>query len=172
MTDILSDAAPGAATIALALSPAARADAMLGAAQQILPMLEAGQTVDTTRLRAAMTGAFGGSDAEGVWDWKTAYDICETAQILFLRRFGPAMLAREESRALALIERVAALLPTHTRRSEAGQALQQFSTPAGLSYVAAVAASIGAGDMLLEPSAGTGMLAIHGELRVSRLKDE
>ena len=169
MNDILSDAAPGGATAALTLTPAARADAMLGAAQQLLLLLEAGQTVDTARLRQAMIGAFGGSDAEGIWDWKTAYDVCETAQILFLRRFGAAMLARSESRTLALIERVAALLPTHTRRSEAGQALQQFSTPAGLAYVAAVAASIGAGDMLLEPSAGTGMLAIHGELAGARL---
>jgi hypothetical protein len=161
MTDILSDAAPAAT---LTLNPAARADAMLGAAHQLLPMLEAGQSVDTARLRLAMTAAFGGSDAEGIWDWKTAYDVCEATQILFLRRFGPAMLAREESRTLALIVRVTALLPTHTRRSEAGQALQQFSTPAGLSYVAAVAGSIGTGELLLEPSAGTGMLAIHGEL--------
>ena len=108
MNDILSDAAPGGATAALTLTPAARADAMLGAAQQLLLLLEAGQTVDTARLRQAMIGAFGGSDAEGIWDWKTAYDVCETAQILFLRRFGAAMLARSESRTLALIERVAA----------------------------------------------------------------
>ncbi|MBX9874842.1 MAG: strawberry notch family protein, partial [Beijerinckiaceae bacterium] len=52
----------------------------------------------------------------------------------------------------------------HTRRSEAGQALQQFSTPAGLAYVAMIAASPQPGEALLEPSAGTGMLAIHAEL--------
>ena len=164
MTDILSDAAPSAAPAAFTDLAAARANAMLAAAQQLLPRLKAGETVTTALLRTAMTDAFGASDAEGAWDWKTAYDVCEAAQILFLRRFGPAMLARGDRRALGLIERVAALLPTHSRRSEAGQALQQFSTPAGLSYVAAFAASIGAGETLLEPSAGTGMLAIHAEL--------
>lgn len=115
--------------------------------------------------------AFGGSDAQGAWDWKSAYDACEVAQILFLRRYGAAMMSRGSSaaRVLALIERVAALLPTHTRRSEAGQALQQFSTPAGLAYVATIAASLQAGETLLEPSAGTGMLAIHAELAGANL---
>lgn len=169
MTDILSDAGPGTAPAASPGTAAARAHTMLAAAAQLLPTLEAGEAVATARLRTVMTDAFGASDAEGAWDWKTAYDVCEAAQTLFLRRFGPAMLARGERRALALIERVTALLPTHTRRSEAGQALQQFSTPAGFSYVAAVAASIGAGETLLEPSAGTGMLAIHAELTDTRL---
>ena len=169
MTDILSDAGPGTAPAAFPGTAAARAHAMLAAAAQLLPTLETGEPITTARLRTAMTNAFGASDAEGAWVWKTAYDVCEAAQILFLRRFGPAMLARGERRALALIERVATLLPTHTRRSEAGQALQQFSTPAGLSYVAAVAASIGAGETLLEPSAGTGMLAIHAELAGAQL---
>ena len=45
-------------------------------------------------LRAAMESAFGGSDADGAWDWKTAYDACEAATVLFLRKFGPAMRAR------------------------------------------------------------------------------
>ena len=45
-------------------------------------------------LRAAMEAAFGGSDAEGAWNWKLAYDACEAATVLFLRKFGPAMRAR------------------------------------------------------------------------------
>src|SRR3546814_14088280 len=48
--------------------------------------------------------------------------------------------------------------------SDLGQSLQQFSTPLPLAFVAAHAASIHAGDRVLEPSAGTGMLAIHAEL--------
>lgn len=117
-----------------------------------------------------MTAAIGGTDAEGAWDWKSAYDACEVAQILFLRRFGPAIFSRgARSRSLALIERVSALMPTHTRRSETSQALQQYSTPAGLSFVAVVAASIGVGETVLEPSAGTGMLAIQAELAGAKL---
>ncbi|MBN8812388.1 MAG: strawberry notch family protein [Sphingomonas sp.] len=118
-----------------------------------------------------MEEAFGASDAEGAWDWKQAYDSCEAAEILFLRRHGPAILdpARDPQGWLRLVERVAALAPTHTRRSQAGQAMQQFSTPPGLALVAAIAARIGAGEQLLEPSAGTGMLAIFAQLFGARL---
>ena len=79
-------------------------------------------------LRAAMETAFGASDADGAWDWKTAYDACEAATVLFLRKFGPAMRARAASPAamLPMLAKIASLLPTHTRRSEESQALQQF----------------------------------------------
>ena len=60
-------------------------------------------------------------------------------------------------------------MPTHTRRSETSQALQQFSTPAGLAYVAGVAAGFQPGERMLEPSAGTGLLAIQAEISGARL---
>jgi hypothetical protein len=41
-----------------------RAAAMLLAADLLLPSLERGRVIDTNDLRAAMTQAFGGSDAE------------------------------------------------------------------------------------------------------------
>src|SRR3546814_10212303 len=65
---------------------------------------------------------------------------------------------------LMLIDRLAKLLPTHTRRSETAQAFQQFSTPPGLAFVASVAASLSTDDRVLEPSAGTGMLAVYPTL--------
>ncbi|BBB10623.1 strawberry notch-like NTP hydrolase domain-containing protein [Sphingopyxis sp. EG6] len=164
MTHILSDAAPFAARPSAAPGFAGRASALLAAARTLLPALEAGRAIDAAQLRTAMTDAFGGTDAEGAWDWKTAYDACEAAEILFLRRYGQAIIGRAAPSALALIERVAALTPTHTRRSETSQALQQFSTPPGLAFVAGVAASINPGDHVLEPSAGTGMLGVHALL--------
>src|SRR5262252_2470812 len=113
-----------------------------------------------------MVASFRASDAEGAWDWKTAYDACEAAQILFLRKFGPAMRERaaSPSRFLAMLTKLAALLPSHTRRSEESQALPQFSTPIGLGFVATAAAAITPADVVLEPSAGTGLLAVHAEL--------
>ena len=164
MTHILSDAALRAASLTAASDFEARAQALLAAALSLLPALEAGRAIDATLLRSAMTEAFGASDSEGTWDWKTAYDACEAAEILFLRRYGQAIVSRAAPSALALIERIAALMPTHTRRSETSQALQQFSTPPGLAFVAAAAASIHPGDHVLEPSAGTGMLAVHARL--------
>jgi hypothetical protein len=56
------------------------------------------------------------------------------------------------------------LLPTHTRRSEESQALQQFSTPIPLGLAALCSAAITPGDCVLEPSAGTGLLAVLAEI--------
>ena len=84
-------------------------DASFAAAQSLLATLERGQRVDAPLLRAAMESAFGGSDAEGAWDWKMAYDACEAATVLFLRKFGPAMQARAGSPAalLAMLTKIA-----------------------------------------------------------------
>src|SRR3546814_9526295 len=81
-----------------------------------------------------MEEAFDGSDAEGFWSWKDAYEACEAAQVLFLKKYGRACQERAASPAalLSMISRIAGLLPTHTRRSEESQNLQQFSTPAPL----------------------------------------
>ena len=151
-----------------AAAPDAAAPSILHAATMLLPILERGQAVDARCLRAAMEAAFDGlSDAAGAWAWKDAYEACEAAQVLFLRRFGPAMRACAAGSAaglLAMLGRLAALLPSHTKRSEESQALQQFSTPLELGLCAAIAAAIGPGDLVLEPSAGTGLLAIHAEL--------
>ncbi len=141
------------------------------AAGLLLPLLECGRAIDAGDLRTVMTQAFGGTDAEGFWVWKDAYEACEVAQILFLRKFGPAILARSDSAAAALLMlmKVANLAPTHTRRSEESQALQQLSTPLPLGFVAAHAAAISAADLVLEPSAGTGLLAIFAEIARSSL---
>lgn len=144
--------------------PASRAAALCTAAEGLLTSLVNGVPIDARTLRAAMETAFGGSDADGLWSWKDAYDAGEVALILFLRRFGPAMRAKPAATRLAMLGKVAALLPTHTRRSQESQALQQFSTPVALGQVAAAAAAIGPADLVLEPSAGTGLLAIFAEL--------
>lgn len=149
--------------------PRDRAAALFAAAELILPALVRGETVDALTLRAAMEPAFGGSDADGLWTWKDAYEACEAAEVLFLRRFGPAMCTRSPAAQLTMLARIAALLPSQTRRSEESQALQQFSTPIGLGLVAATAAAIRPDDLVLEPSAGTGLLAIWVELAGARL---
>ncbi|MDP2373065.1 strawberry notch family protein [Reyranella sp.] len=154
--------------------PCASADLPAGiaaAAHLLLPHLERGGRIDAVIVRTAMEHAFGGSDAVGAWDWKTAYDACEAATVLFMRKFGPVIRARAASPAaeLSMLSKIAALLPTHTRRSEESQALQQFSTPLALGFVAASAAAITPADLVLEPSAGTGLLAIFAELAGSGL---
>jgi predicted RNA methylase len=161
-------------TYSLSAAPAAEpstalpdvAPALLVAAKLLLAELGRGRAIDAQALRAAMTAGFGGSNAGGAWDWKTAYDACEAAQVLFLRQYGPAMRARAGSSAalLAMLAKIAALVPSHTRRSEESQALQQFSTPIALGFVASAAAATTPADLVLEPSAGTGLLAIFAEM--------
>jgi protein strawberry notch len=136
------------------------------AAHLLVAHIERGQRIDAAMLRSAMEEACGGSDAEGAWDWKSAYDACEAAVVVFLRRFGGAMAARAGTPAalLAMLAKVADLLPSHTRRSAESETFQQFSTPLPLAFVAATAAATAPADRVLEPSAGTGLLAIFAEL--------
>ncbi|ABD89445.1 strawberry notch-like NTP hydrolase domain-containing protein [Rhodopseudomonas palustris] len=139
---------------------------IIAAARLILPQLKRGHRIDAAGLRVAMETAYSGSDADGAWDWKSAYDACEAATVLFLRKFGPAMRMRAASpdAMLPMLVKIAGLLPTHTRRSEESEALQQFSTPIALGLAASAAAAITTSDIVLEPSAGTGLLAILAEL--------
>ena len=144
-------------------------DALFAAAQALLPVLEAGRPLDAATLRDAMTEAFGASDAGGGWVWKDAYEAAEAACVLFLQRYGRGMRrtcgagADGPRRMLAMLGAVAALEPSHTRRSEEQVRLQQFSTPLPLAYAALQAAAMRPGDVVLEPSAGTGMLAVMAE---------
>ena len=81
--------------------------------------------------------------------WKDAYEAAEAAVVLFVQRYGRAM--RKQTGAgpdgprhlLAMLDAVAALEPSHTKRSEEQIRLQQFSTPLPLAYVALRAAASG-----------------------------
>ena len=144
---------------------------ILKAAERVLTGLERGLLIEARVLRRAMEEAFGGSDAEGFWTWKAAYEACEAAQVLFLRKYGRAMREKAGSPAaqLAMLSRIAGLLPTHTRRTRESEAFQQFSTPMPLAHAASIAADLTGGDVVLEPSAGTGMLAVFAEIMGARL---
>ena len=152
---------------AASAAPSTRAHAILRAAHLLLPSLAGGERIEAERLRRAMQTAFGASDAEGGWDWKTAYEACEAAAILFLAKFGPAMIKASNcvpSAMLPMVAKIAGLLPSHTRRSQESQSFQQFSTPLPLALAVAAAAQVTPADRVLEPSAGTGGLAIFAEL--------
>ncbi len=134
---------------------------LVAAGRLLLPLLETGQANDAKSLRDAMSQVFGGTDAQGAWSWKDASDACECAQVLFLLKYGARMQrqAGDPKVFLAMLKQVSTLVPTQTRRSEESQDLQQFSTPLPLAMVAAQAAAIRPTDLVLEPSAGTGLLA-------------
>lgn len=165
----MNNVSPTAADRAGPISPVRAPDGarvVIAAAEQLLPHLERGQLVDAVILRNAMEAPFGASDATGAWDWKMAYDACEVATVLFLRKYGKALFRKADSPAsrLSAMTKVAGLLPTHTRRSAESETFQQFSTPIPLGLAALTAAAITPADRVLEPSAGTGLLAILAEI--------
>ena len=170
---------PLPASPAIADTPGVRPKpaALLAAATALLPSLEAGRALDAKTLREAMSAAFGAGDTQGAWVWKDAYEAAEAAMVLFIQRYGRLM--RREAGAgpgsaaamLAMLETLAALEPSQTRRSEEQLAPQQFSTPLPLAYAALQAAAIRPGDIVLEPSAGTGMLAVMAECALGKRTD-
>jgi len=115
-----------------ASDPAAhKAANILAAARALTPQLNRSRTLDRRLMANTMTTTFGGSDADGAWIWRDAYDAVEAALVLQLRRLSPQISRLEDAPAeiCALLSNLAELGLTHTRRSEEQVALDQFSTP-------------------------------------------
>jgi hypothetical protein len=142
-----------------------RAANILAAARALTPQLNRSRSLDRRLIANVMTTTFGGSDTEGAWLWRDAYDAIEAALVLQLRRLTPQIGRLEDAPAeiAALLANLAELGLTHSRRSEEQVALDQFSTPPQLGALAVLAAQVRPGDQVLEPSAGTGLLAVLAE---------
>ncbi|MEJ7933854.1 strawberry notch family protein [Sphingobium sp. AN558] len=144
--------------------------ALFAAAQAIAERLSHGGIVDRRLLGALLRRHVGGSDASGDWTMREAYDALEIAQVLRAQDPQSGLVQWDDpAAAFAAREELSALLPTQHYRSERQIALQQFSTPLGLAWAVACAADIHARDLILEPSAGTGMLAVHALARGAEL---
>ena len=115
-------------------------------------------TLDVRAVSETLTDIVGGRDADGAWDWRLAHDLVQIA--------AGRVAGVDYARGDATLSQLGALmesLPTETRRSERQVQLQQFSTPLDLGFLVGVAAQIQPGDVVLEPSAGTGTLAVMAE---------
>jgi predicted RNA methylase len=102
----------------------------------------------------------------GGWEWRDAYDCCEAAAWLLVRHWYKPMLDQSgnNTEMLDMLRKVEAMLPSQTWRSEEQENLQQFSTPLTLAWIAGLAAAIPEDTILLEPSAGTGALALQADI--------
>lgn len=138
---------------------------IIAAARALAPHLARSRQLDRRLVSNTMTLCFGGSDAEGVWKWRDAYDAIEVALVLQMRRLAPQIGRVEDAPAeiAAMLTSLTALTLTHTRRSEEQVEMDQFSTPPALAALAVAAAQVRPGDLVLEPSAGTGLLAVCAE---------
>jgi len=137
----------------------ARPQRLFDVATRLADSLAQSQIPDRHALRELMTASFGASDAQGAWSMRQAYDALEIALILVLRRGKSGIVSSGDPAACyADLRRLETSLPTHSYRSEQQIAMQQFSTPLTLAWLAVQAARLGPEDHILEPSAGTGML--------------
>ncbi|MEA5606332.1 strawberry notch-like NTP hydrolase domain-containing protein, partial [Nostoc sp. UHCC 0252] len=132
---------------------------VINVAQELAKVLIDNRPLSTKTVSSQMNRYFLGTAASGAWQWKDAYEAVEVAQILYLRHLGIKILSQQPQVVVQQLEELTALCPTHTRRSEESVQLQQFSTPLPLAYLVAKAGFVQATDLVLEPSAGTGLLA-------------
>lgn len=139
------------------LSPAALLKLLSPIAQEI-----SNGPLRSADLAKAMRAHFGGSDAGGFWTWRMAYDVMQAAAILSLKTQTSPTPSRE-------LARLSQSLLTETRRSEDQIRLQQFSTPLPYANLVAHAACLRVGDLVLEPSAGTGSLGALAQMRGATL---
>jgi hypothetical protein len=133
-----------------------RSSAILGAARTLAAKLLLAIPIDRAALTQAMTESAGASDAEGAWTQRESFEALEVALAMAI----PELVGRMDAQdAISALEALARELPTHTVRSEEQIAFQQFSTPPALACLAVHLAGLGADDVFLEPSAGTGIIA-------------
>lgn len=130
----------------------------------IAQQLAAGNSITSTFLFKEADALFGGSQGSGAYTAADAYDLAEmTLHRLILDRrisLAPTVgLLSAQIRAEDL-EAMGALLPTRSRRDDEVAAFDQFSTPPGVAFLAAWLADLKPADLVLEPSGGTGALAV------------
>jgi predicted RNA methylase len=126
--------------------------------------LESGKSLTWQELFSQADEAFGGTQANGKYSVKDAYDAMELGINNYILAhpsvFNPNAEPTEAAQTVGALKSVLALVPTQTKRTAEMDEFQQFSTPPAYAYVAAWVANIGKNDTVLEPSAGIGGLAL------------
>lgn len=103
---------------------------------------------------------------ESTIDSHIFHEIAETAlNSLIQKKYGSELLMKSDpvESVSTILRPLQKRLPTQTWRSETQIVFQQFSTPAAIAYLAAYLLNIQPGEAVLEPSCGTGSLAVWAE---------
>lgn len=135
---------------------------IIATATQLAFTLQKGKPITTSLLSDIMTDNVGGTDAEGMWSWRDAYDAVEMALAMAVRRNDEmvASLLTNPHPTVEWLQDLMSRVPTQTKRSDEQVALDQFSTPLTVAALATLGVRPAPGDLILEPSAGNGLLAI------------
>lgn len=124
--------------------------------------IEDGEPFDNPKLTRTADRIFGGTRAEGRYTSRDAYDALEVAvNNYLLEKHARELMQMDVCDALASVLRpLLQRLPTQSDRMLEQIELQQFSTPPTLAYFVTRLLNPSPNDIVLEPSAGTGSLAI------------
>lgn len=126
---------------------------------KIRDMLLRGEAIDNPKLTALANEAFGGTRGEGKYDPKDAYDAAEAAINMVVGQQG-FINFDDIAGTLQRLKDLEKLIPRQADRTEEQIELQQFSTPPAEAFAAVLATGLRKGMIGLEPSAGTGNIAV------------
>jgi protein strawberry notch len=128
---------------------------------EISARLAGDESIDNPMLTFMADRAFRGTRAKGTYTARDAYDALETAVNRLLSFKAKELMAMSVTDALNnTLRPLGRRLPRQSDRTREQVLLQQFSSPPALAYVAARLLNPSPTDIVLEPSAGTGSLAI------------
>ena len=128
--------------------------------EQVATIIETGTPINNRELLALCIGS--GIDGFAI-DPHLCHEVAETAlNFLIQTKHGKELLrATDPSTACSsFLKPLQKRLPTQSWRSAAQVTYQQFSTPAPIAYLASYLLDLHADDVVLEPSCGTGSLAV------------
>ena len=134
-------------------------------AEALAQKLDSGEQITAAELFHEADAQHGGTRAEGTYGQSEAYDSLEAAVNRHIEHLSPDATA-DFDQAVQHAEELGNIvdqLPTQTNRSGNKESFQQFSTPPNYAFAVAWLAGINPGDSVLEPSAGTGSLAVHAK---------
>ncbi|HMQ05198.1 MAG TPA: hypothetical protein PKD26_14860 [Pyrinomonadaceae bacterium] len=132
----------------------------LGLIEQIASIIDSGRQLNNRELLTICRDH--GVDGLAT-DPHLCHEIAETAiNYLIATKYGKQLLSSEDPRRACteILRPLQLRLPTQSWRSEAQVTYQQFSTPALIAYLAAYLMNLSGSDTVLEPSCGTGSLAV------------
>jgi predicted RNA methylase len=128
-------------------------------ARALYDRLRLNKPISAKILQQEAAAAYAGKLSEGRFDRKDMADALELAVNMHIRDTRDLRILGDDWKApIAKLEDLLSRLPAQRVRSEEQERFQQFSTPPNYAAAAAYAAHLRDGDVILEPSAGTGSL--------------
>lgn len=131
--------------------------------EKVKKLISRGETDLKNRELIEICGEYG-NFRNGAADPHFCHEIAEAAFNLLIKEnyAATALKSQNQQEFCLLIKQLARRLPTQTWRSAEQNALQQFSTPPAIAYLLVFLLNLQLGVQVLEPSAGTGCLAVWG----------